>query len=64
METGYMGTWHLGGILIFAVIFVIPAWKIVSKAGYAGAWSLFVFVPVVNVIMLWVFAFSTWPRNK
>jgi len=64
MQTGYMSTWHWGGILVFAVIFLIPAWRIVSKAGYSGAWSLFVFVPVINVIMLWVFAFSTWPRNK
>ena len=64
MHMGYWNTWHWGGILIFAVIFVIPAWKIVSKAGYSGAWSLFAFIPLINVIMLWVFAFSKWPRDK
>jgi len=64
MEMGYMSTWHWGGALIFALIFVIPAWKIVAKAGYAGAWSLFALVPVINIIMLWVFAFSTWPGHK
>jgi hypothetical protein len=36
----------------------------VAKAGYSGAWSLFVFVPLINLIMLWVFAFSTWPRDS
>jgi len=49
------------GFLIVAVIAVIPIWKIVAKAGYSGAWSLLMFVPLVNLIMLWVFAFSTWP---
>ncbi|HTT10732.1 MAG TPA: hypothetical protein VMG60_07575 [Burkholderiaceae bacterium] len=64
MQMEYASSWHWGGALIFALVIIIPAWKIVSKAGYAGAWSLFAFVPVINVIMLWVFAFSNWPRNK
>jgi len=64
MDMVYGSTWHWGGMLIFALIFLVPAWKIVSKAGYSGAWSLFVFVPLINVIMLWVFAFATWPKDK
>ena len=63
MHMDYTSTWHWGGTLLFALIFLIPAWKIVSKAGYSGAWSLFALVPVINVIMLWVFAFAKWPRN-
>jgi hypothetical protein len=50
-----------GAFLLFAVISLIPVWKIVSKAGFAGAWSLLMLVPLVNIIMLWVFAFSRWP---
>jgi hypothetical protein len=38
-------------------IWVIPAVKIVQKAGYSGWWV----VPLVNIIMLWVFAFADWP---
>ena len=64
MHVGYWSIWHWTGMLIFALIFVVPAWRIVSKAGYSGAWSLFAFVPVINVVMLWVFAFSQWPRVK
>ena len=50
--------------LVAAILAVIPAWKIVSKAGYNGAWSLLIFVPLVNLIMMYVFAFSEWPVEK
>ena len=49
---------------VAAVLAVIPAWKIVSKAGYNGAWSLLIFVPLVNIIMMYVFAFNQWPTEK
>ncbi|MEO5695645.1 MAG: hypothetical protein ABIQ60_00760 [Burkholderiaceae bacterium] len=52
------------GLLIAAIIFVIPAWKIVEKAGYRGAWALLVLIPMVNIIAVWVFAFSQWPRGR
>lgn len=50
--------------LFAAILAVIPAWKIVSKAGYHGAWSLLIFVPLVNIIMMYVFAFSPWPMER
>ena len=45
-----------------AVIFVlVPVAQIIHKAGYSRLWILAWFVPLLNVIMLWVFAFSRWP---
>jgi hypothetical protein len=41
-------------------IFVIPFWKIFSKAGFAGALSLLMIIPLVNLIVLYVIAFSEW----
>jgi uncharacterized membrane protein YhaH (DUF805 family) len=61
---GYWSGWHWGGLWVFALVFIVPTWKIVSKAGYSGAWSLLAFVPLINVIMLWVFAFAKWPMEK
>ncbi len=49
--------------LFSGILFVPPLWRIVSKAGYAGAWSLLVLVPGLNILMLWVFAFSRWPTE-
>jgi len=50
--------------LIFGIIFiawVVPAWKITSKAGFPGAWSLILLVPMVGFIAVWAFAFMKWP---
>ena len=49
----------LMAIIVFP-IFVIPFWKIFSKAGFAGALSLLMIIPFVNLIVLYVVAFSEW----
>jgi hypothetical protein len=51
----------LSAFLVTYLLILIPVWRIVSKAGYSGAWSLIMFVPLINLIMIWVFAFSRWP---
>jgi hypothetical protein len=51
-------------LLIYLAIFVISivaAVKVVTKAGYSGWWVLITFVPIVNLVMVLVFAFSDWP---
>lgn len=61
---GQFSLWHFIAWLLMVFIFIFPFWKIVAKAGYSGAWSLLAFVPIVNFIMLWVFAFANWPRIR
>jgi hypothetical protein len=39
-------------------------YRIVEKAGFDGRWALVLLVPVVNIIMIWVFAFSRWPNLR
>jgi hypothetical protein len=52
------------GLMAFLIFILFPTWRIVTKAGYNGAWALIGLVPVVNIIMLWVFALSTWPNER
>jgi energy-coupling factor transporter transmembrane protein EcfT len=47
--------------LILVVAFVIAWVKILAKAGYSGAWVILGFIPFVNIVMFFVFAFSRWP---
>ena len=47
--------------LVIAVLMLIAWVKIITKAGYSGWWVLIGFVPIVNFVMLLVFAFSDWP---
>ena len=49
-------------IILYAVVVCFPVGKILSRVGFSGWWSLLALVPLVNVIMLWVFAFADWPN--
>lgn len=53
--------------LVTAAFAVFVLWlcsKILVKAGFNRAWALVLLIPVVNVIMIWVFAFIDWPKLK
>jgi hypothetical protein len=43
-----------------AVLVVIPFWQIFKKAGMAGPLALLMMVPLVNLAMLYLLAFSKW----
>ena len=57
-----MGSFGIFHWLFVLLVLIVPFWKIVARAGYSGAWSLLLFVPVVNIVALWVFATSRWPN--
>lgn len=61
-----IGTFAVFGIISLAILIftVFMVWRIVSKTGYSGAWSLLMFVPLGNLIGLIVLAFSDWPVNR
>lgn len=60
--------WGLGGpwlaLLLWVIIIVPPFWKIFAKAGYSGWLSLLMPIPIVNLIVLYVVAFSDWPSLR
>ncbi|MDR3518845.1 MAG: hypothetical protein P4M00_23855 [Azospirillaceae bacterium] len=37
---------------------------ILARVGRSPTWSLLLLVPIVNVIALWVFAYTAWPRYR
>jgi hypothetical protein len=59
------GLFNAVNLLIFvvlpAILMLWGAWHGVRRAGYSGAWVLVLLIPVVNLIMMYVFAFSRWP---
>lgn len=58
----------MGAYFLFVALAVILAlvinWKIASKAGYSGALSLLMLIPIANFIILIIFAFSKWPIEE
>ncbi len=55
-------------IIFFILTFVaFDTWlniKILKKAGYSKWWAATIIVPYLNIIMIWVFAFSKWPSSQ
>jgi hypothetical protein len=50
--------------LLLLVVLGVPLWRIVKRTGLPPVFSLLGFVPVANVIFIWVFAFMEWPALK
>jgi hypothetical protein len=51
-------------LLVILVISIIIYWRIATKAGYPGAYSLLLLIPVVNLIVIIMFAFTEWPIER
>jgi energy-coupling factor transporter transmembrane protein EcfT len=49
---------------LLAIPLVVLFAFVVKKAGYSGWWVLLGLVPIVGLVMLWVFAFSRWPIDN
>lgn len=50
----------LFAVVIGWAILVVPFWQIFKKAGLTPALSLLMILPLVNLVMLYVLAFSRW----
>ena len=48
-------------VLVVLGIFLVPIVAILRRAGYSGWWALLGYVPLVNILALWIFAFARWP---
>lgn len=59
-----VGLPELALLLLLFLVWVPPVIRIIQKAGYGWAWFLLALVPVVNLVALWVFAFSRWPSQR
>ncbi len=60
----HMGPFGLIMWLFFLVFIIFPFWFIFSKAGYSKWLSFLMVVPIVNIVMLYFLAFSTWPSQR
>ncbi len=57
---GSLSIWHW----IVVLLLLLPLWffsRAIARAGFAPWWALLGIIPVLNIIMLWVFAYISWP---
>jgi hypothetical protein len=61
--TGF-GLAHLLWFAVMAAIVLYPLGRTLRRIGFSPFWSVLVFIPLVNLIGLWVLAFASWPATK
>lgn len=59
MYTMSHGHWVIVVAVVIAMLY--PYVRILRRTGYSAWWVVTMFIPIVNMIMLWVFAFAKWP---
>lgn len=59
----YWSAWHWIMFTLFAVVFLYPVGVILRRIGYSPFWALLAFFPLLNLIGLWIVAFSRWPAD-
>jgi len=50
-------------VAAFLALFVMiyPSWRITSKAGFSGWWSILTLVPFLNIAFVFFLALAPWP---
>jgi hypothetical protein len=73
---GTTGSDDLGGLGVGVILLLVAFYvaliafsiyiyvRIIHKAGYSGWWVLTMFVPVVNLVVIVMFAFAEWPVER
>jgi len=56
--------WHWIVALLYVALILVPIMAVMRKAGYSRTWAIVFLIPLVNLIALWIFAFSNWPALK
>lgn len=52
------------GVLVLAVLLIVPFWRICERAEFPGVVALLIFVPLVNLVLLSWLAFAAWPSQR
>jgi hypothetical protein len=56
-----LSIWHWLIILIYLPVLGYPIVRILNRVGFSPWWAIIAFIPIVNLIGLWVFSFVHWP---
>ena len=48
-------------LLLNAVLWIVPFWKIFPRAGWPALLSILMAVPLLSLILAWFLAFRRWP---
>lgn len=52
------------GLLIGIVLVGIPVWRILTRLGLSPWLTVLAFIPIVNIISLWLLSYANWPSQR
>jgi uncharacterized membrane protein len=56
-----IGHWAIFAVMVAAILY--PIGRILGRIGLSPFWSVCALIPVVNVVALWILAFTDWPQD-
>ena len=51
-------------VVLIAALYIPACYVIARKAGYPGWYSLLMIIPVLNLVLIYCFAFARWPLER
>ncbi len=61
---GSFSIWHWLIVVVWLVAVGWPTARILKRIGFSGWWVILAFIPLANIIGLWVLALTRWPRDQ
>ncbi|VVD94744.1 hypothetical protein [Pandoraea terrigena] len=52
------------GLLVAIVLVGVPVWRILTRLGLSPWFTVLAFIPVVNIIALWLLSYANWPGQR
>ncbi len=62
--TSVFGPVHWLAFLALVAFAIYPIGTILRRIGFSPLWSVLVFVPIVNVLAIWILALVDWPEHQ
>ena len=67
MMDGWMygyGSFHWLWFIVMIAVVVYPLGRILNRIGFSPLWAIVMFIPLLNLIALWILAFTEWPGAR
>ena len=58
---GSLSIWQWLFVIFLIVVMSIPIARILTRLGYSKWWTIVYFIPFVNIVGIWILAYSRWP---
>ena len=51
-------------LLFYVVAIMVPIGQLLRRMGFSRWWILLSFVPIINIVGLWIIAYARWSKDN